>query len=105
MKFAAIALLATVSAQVTCTDDDVADVCEEGACCGYLSPAEGDATRACGDGSGAAAEYEGEDAFSCDAPAAAEEGASKLVVGLSAIVAALYMAWVWYRVKILLDFD
>ena len=94
MKFAAIALLATVSAQVTCTDDDVADVCtEEGACCGYLAPAEGDAVRACGDGSGAAAvEYEGEDVFSCEAPAAAEEGASKLALGLSAVVAALYMA-------------
>tara|TARA_B110000305_G_C19155491_1_gene500090 strand:- start:430 stop:717 length:288 start_codon:yes stop_codon:yes gene_type:complete len=95
MKFACIALIASVSAQaITCTDDDAADVCvEEGACCGYLTPAEGDAVRACGDGSkAAAAEYDGEDAFSCDAPAAAEEGASKLALGLSAVVAALYMA-------------
>ena len=91
MKFAAIALIATVSAQTVCTDEDAADTCGDG-CCGYLSPAEGDATRACGDGSGAALEYEGEDAFSCDAPAAAEEGASKLALGLSAVVAALYMA-------------
>ena len=95
MKFAAIALLATVSAQVACTDDDAADVCvEDGACCGYLTPAEGEATRACGDGTGAAAaEYEGEDAFSCEAAVAEEEGASKLALGLSAVVAALYMAW------------
>ena len=94
MKFAAIALLATVSAQVTCTDDDVADVCtEEGACCGYLTPAAGDAVRACGDGTAAAAaEYDGEDTFSCEAAAVEEEGASKLALGLSAVVAALYMA-------------
>ena len=94
MKFAAIALLATVSAQVTCTDDDVADVCtEEGACCGYLAPAEGDAVRACGDGTAAAAaEYDGEDVFTCDAPVAEEEGASKVVLGASALLAALYMA-------------
>ena len=95
MKFALIALIATtVSAQVACTDDDAADTCsEEGACCGYLSPAEGDATRACGDGTAAAAiEYEGEDAFACEAAAAAEEGASKLALGAAAVVAALYMA-------------
>ena len=94
MKFFAVALIATVSAQVACTDDDAADTCvEDGACCGYLCPAEGDATRACGDGTGAAAvEYDGEDSFGCDAPAAAEEGASKLALGAAAVVAALYMA-------------
>ena len=97
MKFACIALIASVSAQaITCTDEDAVDVCvEDGACCGYLTPAEGDAVRACGDGSkAAAAEYDGEDAFSCEAPAAAEEGASQLALGLSAVVAALnlYMA-------------
>ena len=93
MKFFAVALIATVASQTVCTDDDVADVCAEGACCGYLSPAEGDATRACGDGTAAAAiEYEGEDAFACEAAAAAEEGASKLALGAAAVVAALYMA-------------
>merc|ERR1712083_752697 len=97
MKFAAIALLATVSAQVTCTDDDAADVCTEaGACCGYLlseeAPVlsefkEGDVARACGDGTGSAAvEYDGADKFSCEAPIAEEEGASKLALGLSAVV-------------------
>ena len=93
MKFACIALIATVSAQVTCTDggEECADA---GGCCGYLTEAEGEATRACGDGTGVAAEYDGEDAFSCEAPAAAEEGASQLALGLSAVVAALnlYMA-------------
>ena len=76
MKFAVIALLATVSAQTVCTDDDAADVCvEDGACCGYLTPAEGDASRGCGDGTGAAAvEYDGEDVFACEAPVAAEDG-------------------------------
>ena len=97
MKFAVIAVLATVSAQVTCTDDDVADVCpDEGACCGYVTPAEGDAVRACGDGeeaaNSAAAEMDGTEVFSCDAPAAVEEGASKLALGAAAMVAALYMA-------------
>ena len=93
MKFAAIALLATVSAQVACTDDDASACTEDNACCGYLTPAEGEATRACGDGTASAAvEYDGEDTFSCEAPAAAEEGASKLALGLSAVVAALYMA-------------
>ena len=94
MKFFAVALIATVSAQVACTDDDAADACvEDGACCGYLCPAEGDATRACGDGTGAAAvEYDGEDKFQCDAPAVMEEGASKLALGAAAVVAALYMA-------------
>ena len=93
MKFFAVALIATVASQTVCTDDDVADVCAEGACCGYLSPAEGDASRACSDEEkAAAAEYEGADAFSCDAPAAAEEGASKMVLGASALIAAIYMA-------------
>ena len=49
--------------------------------------------RLCGDGTAAAAiEYEGEDAFACEAAAAAEEGASKLALGAAAVVAALYMA-------------
>ena len=94
MKFAAIALLATVSAQTVCTDDDAADVCvEDGACCGYLTPADGEATRACGDGTGAAAvDYDGEDKFACEAAAAEGEVATKLALGLSALVATLYMA-------------
>ena len=94
MKFAAIALIATVSAQVVCTDDDAADVCvEDAACCGYITDAEGAATRACGDGTATAAvEYEGDGVFSCEAAAMEEEGASKLALGLSAVVAALYMA-------------
>ena len=96
MKFAAIALIATVSAQVVCTDDDAADVCvEDGACCGYITDAEGAATRACGDGTASAAvEYEGDGVFSCQAAAAEEEGASKAVLGASALlaVATLYMA-------------
>ena len=93
MKFAAIALIATVSAQVVCTDDDAADTCVDGGCCGYITDAEGAATRACGDGTAAAAvDYEGDGVFSCEAAAAAEEGASKLALGVSAVVAALYMA-------------
>ena len=78
MKFAAIALIATVSAQVTCTDGGEECAVLAGDCCGYLTEAEGEAARACGDGAGAAAEYDGEDVFTCDAPAAAEEGASAL---------------------------
>ena len=96
MKFVAVALIATtVSAQTVCSDEDFADVCEEDACCGYLSPAEGDAQRVCSMGDrSAAADYEGDDIFSCDAPVVEEEGAQKVALGLSAIVAALYMAWV-----------
>ena len=91
MKFACIALIATVSAQVTCTDggEECADA---GGCCGYLTEAEGEAARACGDGAGAAAEYAGEGVFTCDAPVAEEEGASKLAAGAFAVVAAIYMA-------------
>ena len=94
MKFAAVAaLIATTQAQTVCTDDDFGEVCPEGACCGYLQPAEGDATRACsGEDQAAADSYDGADVFSCDAPAAAEEGASKVVLGASALLAALYMA-------------
>ena len=91
MKFAAIALIATVSAQVVCTDDDAADTCVDGGCCGYITDAEGAATRACGDGSGSPVDYEGDGVFSCEA-AVIEEGASKLALGVSAVVAALYMA-------------
>ena len=94
MKFVALALIATtVSSQTICTDEDVGDVCEEDACCGYLSPAEGEAVRACSMGDrSAAADYEGDDVFSCEAPAVEEEGAQKLALGLSAIVASLYLA-------------
>ena len=91
MKFACIALIATVSAQTVCTDGGEECV-DAGGCCGYLTEAEGEPTRACGDGEGAASEYDGEGAFTCDAPAVEEEGASKLALGLSAVVAALYMA-------------
>ena len=91
MKFACIALIATVSAQVTCTDggEECADA---GGCCGYLTEAEGEAARACADGAGAAAEYDGEGVFTCDAPVVEEEGASKLAAGAFAVVAAIYMA-------------
>ena len=91
MKFACIALIATVSAQVTCTDggEECADA---GGCCGSLTEAEGEAARACGDGAGAAAEYDGEGVFTCDAPVVEEEGASKLAAGAFAVVAAIYMA-------------
>ena len=91
MKFAVVALLATVSAQVVCTDDDAADVCVEG-CCGYLDTE--DDIRACGDGTGSAAvDYDGEATFSCtEEEDDDEEGASKLIPGLFAVVSALYMA-------------
>ena len=91
MKFFAVAaLIATTQAQTVCTDDDAGDVCAEGACCGYLQPAEGDATRACStEDQTAADEYEGADVFTCDAPMPAEEGASKVVLGASALIAAL----------------
>merc|ERR1712070_515777 len=93
MKFAAVAaLLATVQAQTVCTDDDFGEVCEEGACCGYLQPAEGEETRACSTGDqSAAADYDGADVFSCDEPEE-EEGATKIALGASALLAALYMA-------------
>ena len=95
MKFVAVALIATtVSAQSICTDDDFQDVCEEDACCGYLSPAEGDVLRVCSMGDrSAAADYEGDDAFACEAPKEDEqEGSKKLALGLSAVFAALFMA-------------
>ena len=92
MKFAAVvALIATAQAQV-CTDDDFGEVCPEGACCGYLQPAAGEATRACSTEDQSAAAEESTDVFTCDAPVAAEEGASKVVLGASALIAALYMA-------------
>ena len=95
MKFVAVAaLIATAASQETvCTDDDFGDVCPEGACCGYLQPAEGDATRACSDGDQSSADgYDGDAVFTCDAPMEEEEGASKIVLGASALLAALYMA-------------
>ena len=95
MKFAAVvALIATAQAQV-CTDDDFGEVCPEGACCGYLQPAGGAARRACSgvDDQATADGYEGADVFTCDPPAPAEEeGASKIFLGASALLAALYMA-------------
>ena len=97
MKFVAVAaLIATAASQETvCTDDDFGDVCAEGACCGYLQPAAGDATRACSDGDQTSAPgYKGDAVFTCDAPVVEEEGASKTVLGASALVAiaTLYMA-------------
>ena len=93
MKFAAVAvaaLIATAHAQA-CTDEDFGEVCPDGACCGYLQPAEGEATRACStEDQTAADEYEGADVFTCDVPMAAEEGASKVVLGASALLAAFY---------------
>ena len=93
MKFFSIAaLVATTQAQTTCTDDDFGEVCPEGACCGFLQPAEGEAVRACsGEDQSAADAYDGADVFTCDAPVV-EEGASKVVLGASALLAALYMA-------------
>ena len=94
MKFVAVAaLIATTQAQTVCTDDDFGDVCPEGGCCGYLQPAAGDAARACSDGDQTSAEgYDGDAVFTCDAPVAAEEGASKVVLGAASLIAALYMA-------------
>ena len=92
MKFAAVAaLIATAHAQA-CTDDDFGEVCPDGACCGYLQPAAGDATRACSTEDQSAAAEESADVFSCDAPVAAEEGAFKFVPGAFALIAAFYMA-------------
>ena len=92
MKFAALLLLGSVSAQMPCEDMTVRAKCMAGACCGWLIPATGDAVRVCSKGnqSGAAA-YEGDDVFTCENPNPDEEGASKLVVGASVLVAALYM--------------
>ena len=98
MKFAFVALLATVSAQVACTDETEADVCVDGGCCGWLTEGavaaddEDDGTRACGDAAGTAADYDGTGTFTCELKEEEEEGASKLTLGLSAVVAALYMA-------------
>jgi len=93
MKFFAVALIATVASQTVCDDETFGEVCEEGACCGYLQPAEGDAARACSDADqAAAAEYEGEDVFTCDAPVAAEESASKVILGAASLLAAVMMA-------------
>ena len=106
MKFATIALIGAVSAQdgIPCTDDDANVKCMAGACCGFLIPAEGDPTRLCSKGNkeGAAA-YDGEDVFQCDDPNAVDEGASKIVIGASALVAAVYMMWIWYDTLIFID--
>ena len=50
MKFAAIMLLGSVSAQMPCEDNNFQAVCTAGACCGYLTPAAGDSVRACSKG-------------------------------------------------------
>ena len=95
MKFFAVAaLIATIQAQTVCTDDDFGDVCPDGACCGYLQPAAGDATRACSDGDQTSpdGDYAGEDVFTCDAPIAEEEGASKVILGAASLLAAVMMA-------------
>ena len=59
MKFAAIALIASVAAQegVPCTEEDAMMQCMAGACCGFMIPAEGEPTRLCSTGNkeGAAA--------------------------------------------------
>ena len=93
MKFAAIALVGAVAAQegIPCTDDDANVKCIAGACCGFLIPAEGEPTRLCSKGNkeGAAA-YDGSDPFQCDDPNAVE-GASKIALGASALIAAVYM--------------
>ena len=93
MKFAALALLGSVAAQdgIPCTDDDANIKCMAGACCGFLIPAAGDPTRLCSKGTqdGAAA-YEGTEPFQCNDPNAVE-GASKIVMGASALLAAVYM--------------
>ena len=90
MKFTAIALLGSVAAQMPCEDKNVQAKCTAGACCGWLIPAAGDAVRACSNGnqSGAAA-YKGEDVFTCENPDEGEEGASKIVIGASVLVAGL----------------
>ena len=104
MKFVAIAaLIATTQAQTVCTDEDYGEVCPDGACCGYLQPAEGEETRACSTEDQSAADgYEGADVFSCDDPPDDdEEGASKIVLGASALLAAFYMVWAsWLKMKL-----
>ena len=93
MKFFAfaLALASIVSAQVVCTDEDATSTCgSDGACCGYLDSVEGETTRACSDKfQMMAVECEGDCPFTC---LSLEEGASKLALGLSAIVATIYLA-------------
>ena len=97
MKFFAIAaLIAATQAEQVCVDEGAPEkLCPDGACCGYLQPAAGAARRACSgvDDQATADGYEGADVFTCDPPAPAEEeGASKIVLGASALLATLYMA-------------
>ena len=89
MKFVAVTLIATTfCAQIVCT--------AEGACWRNLSSAEGDAYRDCCTGeSSEAADYDDEDIFCCDTPVAAEEEAVKIALGLSAVVATIFMAWIF----------
>ena len=93
MKFFAVALIAAVSATEgeACGADET--VCtEEAACCGYLVDAVV-VSRICSGADGAApADKLEEQVFNCEDPNdSGEEGAAKIAVGASALIAALYM--------------
>ena len=105
MKFAAIALLATtvsaaaLTTKLTCTAlaDCNKDAADTDNCCGYyLTEDKKTVTRVCGKKAGTvigALTAEAKWTFKCTELKV--EGASKLALGLSAVAAALYMAWVW----------
>ena len=108
MKFAAIALLATtvsaaaLAAKTTWTTATETTTCNAATedttnCCGYyLSKDKKTVTRLCGKAAATAAigKLTADDGtFACTELKV--EGASKLALGLSAVAAALYMAWVW----------
>ena len=96
MKFITLtALVATIQAQIVCNDQNFGDLCPEGACCGYLQPPQGENTRGCSTSDqGGAEEYSGDDVFTCDEPVVEEEGATKIALGATALLAAIqfYMA-------------
>ena len=96
MKFVAVAaLVATIKAEyIDCTDEDDPTPCADDACCGYLSPPEGDVRRVCSDIFQTVPDGGEEgDVYSCEAPSDdSMEGASKVALGASALLAALYMA-------------
>ena len=93
MKFVLAMLVAAVSAEegAACGGDPA--VCtEDAACCGYLVDAVV-VSRVCSGAAGAApADKLEEQVFNCEDPNdTGEEGAAKIAVGASALLAALYM--------------
>ena len=93
MKFVLSMLVAGAAATEgeACGADET--VCtEEGGCCGYMVDAVV-VTRLCSGAAGAApADKEESQVFSCEDPNdTGEEGAAKIAVGASALLAALYM--------------